>query len=157
MEKYSKPVKNRTNIRVVRKIEPEIGPVYKPTVPFPYEQKRQAQFRSTVQNCWVCTGTRKCISLTKLVTLSQYIRETLFSYLWFLIFRNKLSKFNFGEPQNSFFFLILLPMFCSNFFNHKLSAFWRWSMNIVYCLEIFCIHFCVFGITKNYEYYLLDV
>ena len=101
--KSSKMVQNRSNIRVVRKSEPEIGQVYKPTVPFPYEQKKQVQFKSTVQNCWVSTSTRKCISLTELATLSQSIRETLLSYGCFLIFRNKLSKFNFGEPQNSFF------------------------------------------------------
>ena len=42
-------------------------------------RKRQVQFRSTFWTCWGSTGTCKCISLTKLVTLSQYIRETLFS------------------------------------------------------------------------------
>ena len=35
----------------------------------------QVQFRSTFRTCWFSTVTRKCISLT----LSQYIRETLFS------------------------------------------------------------------------------
>ena len=49
--------------------------------------------------------THKCISFTELVTLSQYIRETLFSCRCFLTFRNKLSKFNFSEPQNSFFLI----------------------------------------------------
>ena len=71
-------------------------------LPFHFRMNRKG--RSTVQNCWVSTGTRKYISLTELVTLSQYIRETLFSYQCFLISGNKLSKFNFSEPQNSFFF-----------------------------------------------------
>ena len=58
------PVQNRFKIRMVRKSEPEIGPARKRTIPFPYEQKRQVQFRSTFRTCWVSTGTRKCISLT---------------------------------------------------------------------------------------------
>ena len=65
----------QTKIRMVRKSEPEIEPVRKRTIPFLYEQKGQGQFRSTFLTCWVSTGTCKCIS----VTLSQYIRETLFS------------------------------------------------------------------------------
>ena len=73
-------------------------------------RKRQAQFRSTFRTCWVSTATRKCISLAKLVTLSQYIRQTLFYCRCFLIFRNKLLNFYFSEPQNSFF-KILLPMY----------------------------------------------
>ena len=73
--KPSEPVQNRFKIRMVQKSEPEIEPVCKRTIPFPYEHKRQVQFRSTFRTCWVSTGTRKCISLT----LSQYIRETLFS------------------------------------------------------------------------------
>ena len=75
--KPSVPVQNRFKIRMVRKSEPEIGPVRKRTSAFPYEQKRQVQFRSTFRTYWVSTGTRthKCISLI----LSQYIRETLFS------------------------------------------------------------------------------
>ena len=71
-------------------------------IPFPYEQKRQVQFRSTFRTCWVSTGTRKCISLT----LSQYITKTLFSCrsaCVFFIFRHKLLNFNLSEPQNSFF------------------------------------------------------
>ena len=77
-KKSSEPVQNRSKIWVVQKSEPEIGPVRKRTVPFSYEQKKQVQFRSTFRTCCVSTGTRKCISPTKLVTLSQYIRETLF-------------------------------------------------------------------------------
>ena len=71
---------------VARKSEPEIGPVRTPTIPFLSEQKRQVQFSSTVPNCWVSTGRRKCISLTELVTLSQYIKETLFSCRCFFDF-----------------------------------------------------------------------
>ena len=89
-------------IRVVWKSKPEIGPVRKRTIPFLCEQKRQVQFRSTFRTCWVSTGTRKCISLTKLVTLSQYIRESLLSCRCFFIFRNELLNFNFSEPQNFF-------------------------------------------------------
>ena len=73
--KSSEPVQNRFKIRMVRKkSEPEVGLVCKRTIPFPYEHKRQVQFRPTFRTSWVSTGTRKCISLT----LSQYIRETLF-------------------------------------------------------------------------------
>ena len=93
------PVKNRFKIRMVRKSEPEIGPVRKRTIPLSYEQKRQVQFRPT---CWVSTGTRKCISLT----LSQYVRETLFSCrsaCVFLSLRHKLLNFDLSEPANSFF------------------------------------------------------
>ena len=73
--KPSEPVQNRFKIRMVRKSEPETGQVRKRTIPFPYEQKRQVQFRSTFRTFWVSTGTRKCFALI----LSQYIRETLFS------------------------------------------------------------------------------
>ena len=37
--KLSEPVQNRFKIRMVRKSEPEIGPVRKRTIPFPYEHK----------------------------------------------------------------------------------------------------------------------
>ena len=140
-KKSSELVQNKSKIWVIRKSKPKIGPVRIRTIQFPCEQKRQVQFRSTFRTCWVSTGTRKCISLTKLVTLSQYIRETLFSCWCFFIFRNKLLNFNFSEPQNSFFKNLITV----NFFNHKLSPFRRWSMNVVNCLEIFCMHFCVFG------------
>ena len=106
------------------------------TLKLSLEQIRQAQLSSTFRTCWVSTGTRKYISLTELVTLSQYIRETLFYCRCFLIFRNKLLNFNFSEPQNSFF-KTMLPMFFLNFFNHKLPPFRRWSMNVVNCFEIF--------------------
>ena len=50
-KKSSEPVHNKSKIRVVWKSEPEIGPVRKRSVPFPYEQKRQVQFRSTFRAC----------------------------------------------------------------------------------------------------------
>ena len=93
--KPSEPFQNRFKIWVVWKSEPEIGPFRKLTIPFRYEQKRAGLFRSTFRTCWVSTGTRKCISLT----LSQYIRETLFPADVF--FRNELLNFNLSEPQNS--------------------------------------------------------
>ena len=148
-KKSSELVQNMSKIRVVRKSKPEIGPVRKRTVTFPCEQKRQVQFRSTFRTCWVSIGTRKCISLTKLITLSQYIRET-FSYRYFFIFRNKLLDFNFSEPQNCFL-KFYYRCFFLNFFNHKLSLFRRWSMNVVNCLEIFCMHFCAFGRIKKLQ------
>ena len=76
--------------------------------------------------------------------LSPSILEKLSFPASVLIFRNKLLNFNFSELQK-FCFEILLPMFFFNFFNHKLSPFRRWSMNVVNYLEIFCMHFCVFG------------
>ena len=88
------------------KSELEIGLVRKRTIPFPYEQKRQVQFRSTFWTCWLSTGTYKCISLI----LSQYIRETLFFCRNASSFLNKLLNFNLSEPQNSFF-EIILPVF----------------------------------------------
>ena len=42
--KPSELVQNRFKIRIVRKSKPEIGPVRKRIIPFPYEQKRQIQF-----------------------------------------------------------------------------------------------------------------
>ena len=86
--KPSEPVQNRFKIRMVRKIEPEIGLVRKRTIPFPYEQKRQVQFRSIFRTCWVSTGTRTCISLT----LTQYIKfsfvEKMPLYKWTFLKRN---------------------------------------------------------------------
>ena len=108
--KPSEPVQNRFKIRMVRKSEPEIRPVRKCTISLPYEQKRQVQFRSTFRTCWVSMGARKCISLT----LSHYIRETLFSCrsaCFFFIFRNKLLNFNLSEPPNSFFEILLPRVF----------------------------------------------
>ena len=134
---------------MVRKSEPEIGPVRKRTIPFPYQQERQVQFRSTFRTCWVSAGTRKCISLT----LSQYIRENLFSCqsaCVFFIFRHKLPNFNLSEPPNSFLKLYYLCFFL-NFFNYKLSPFRRWSINVVNCLEIFCMHVCSFGRIKSLQ------
>ena len=96
-------VQSMSRIRVVRKSKLEIVPVRKRTVVFPCEQKTQVHFRSTFQTCRFSTSTLKCISLTKLVTFFQYIRETLFSCRCFLIFRNKLLNFDFSEPQNFFF------------------------------------------------------
>ena len=100
-KKSTELVQNTSKIWLVWKSKPEIGPVSKGTVLFPCEQKRQVQFRSTSRTCWVSTGTRKCISLTKVVTVSQYIRETLFPCQCFFIFKNK--RLNFSEPQNSSF------------------------------------------------------
>ena len=45
--KPSEPVQNRFKIRMVRKSEPEIEPVRKRTIPFPYEQKRQVRGSSS--------------------------------------------------------------------------------------------------------------
>ena len=97
--KPSELVQNMLKIRMVRKSEPEIGPVRQRTILFSYEQNRQVQFRSTFRTCWVSTGTGKCISLT----LSQYIRETLLSACVFFIFRHKLLNFNLSDPQTLFF------------------------------------------------------
>ena len=48
--------------------------------------------------------------------------------------------------------------FFLNFFNHKLSPFRRWCMNVVNCFEIFCMHYFVFlAELKTYKYYFLDV
>ena len=46
----------------------------------PFHSYMNKNDRSTFRTCWVSAGTRKCISFT----LSQYIRETLFSCLFFL-------------------------------------------------------------------------
>ena len=147
--KPSEPVQNRFKIRMVRKSEPEIGPVRKRTIPFPYEQTRQVQFRSTFRTTfrtyWVSTGTRKCISLT----LSQYIRETLFSCrsacVFFLFLETSFQILISVNPQTLFFWNYISYVFFKNFFNHKLSPFRRWSMNVVNCSEIFCMHVCIFG------------
>ena len=107
LHSHSEPVQNRFKTRMVRNSEPDIGPIRKRAIPFPYEQKRQIQFRSTFRTCWVSTGAHKCISLT----LSQYIRETLFSSRSSCVFfRHKLLNFNLSEPPNSFF-EVILPMF----------------------------------------------
>ena len=100
-KKSSELVQSRSRIRVAQKSKPEIGPVRECTVPLPCEQKRQVQFRSTFRTCWVSTGTRKCISLTTMVTLSQYsvFRFLETSFLILILVSPKL------------FFLILLPMF----------------------------------------------
>ena len=67
----------------------------------PFHSRMNRKGRSTFRTCWISTGTHKCISLTKLVTLSHYIRETLFYCRCFFIFKNKLLNFKFSEPQNS--------------------------------------------------------
>ena len=74
----------------------------------------------------------------------------------FFIFRHKLLNVNLSEHPNSFF-EIILPMFFKNFFDHKLSPFRRWSLNVVNCLEIFSMHVCIFGRIKSYKYYFLNV
>ena len=78
------------------------------------------------------------------------LEELSFTVSVFLIFRNELLNFNFSEPQNSFFFQFYYWCFFS-FFNHKLSPFRRWSMNVFNCLEIVCMHFCVFGRSKKLQ------
>ena len=118
-------------------------------------EKNKNKLRSTFRTCWVSMGTRKCISFSKLVNLS--LIETLFYCRCFLIFRNKIPNFNFSEPQNSFFKEITLPMFFFNFLNHKLSPFGRWSMNVVNCFEIFCMHFCVFGRIKKLQILFIGI
>ena len=73
--------------------------------------------------------------------------------VFFFIFRHKLLNLNLSEPPNSFF-EIILPITCCfffNFFNHKLSPFRRWSMNVVNCLQIFCMHVCIFGRIKKLQ------
>ena len=156
MEKSSKLIQNRSNIRVVRKSEPEIGPVYKPTAPLTHEQKRQVQFRPTCRTVGFIRVHASAFHLLSWLLSPSILEKLSFCTGVFLIFENKLSKFYFGEPQNSLFFNFYYRFF-SNFFNHKLSPFWRWSMNVVNCLKIFCMHFCVFGRIKNYKYYFLDV
>ena len=112
-------------------------------IPFPYEQKRQVQFRSTFRTCWISAGTHKCISLTKLVTLSQYIRETPFSCrCFFFIFKTSFYILISVNPQ-TLFLKLYYRCFFLNFFNHKLSPFRR---EIVKCgfwrkLPLF-YHFC---------------
>ena len=69
---------------------------------------------------------------------------------FFIIFRHKLLDFNLSEPPNSFLKLYYLSFFF-NFFNHKLSPFRRWSMNVVNCLEIFCMHVCIIGRIKKLQ------
>ena len=115
----------------------------KHTIPFPYEQKRQVQFRSTFRTSWVSADKHKCISLTKLVTFSQYIRWS-FSFL-----EVRFQILTSVNPKTLFLKLRYRCLF--NFFDHKLSPFRRWCMNVVNCFEIFCVHFCVFGRIKKLQ------
>ena len=154
-KKSSELVQNRSKIRVVQKSKPEIGPVHKRTVPFPCEQKRQVQFRSTFRTCWVFTGTRKCISLTKLATLSQYIRETLLSCRCFMIFWNSLLNLISVSPQ-TLVFKFLLPMLFLISLTIKLCPFRRWSMLLIVWRFSACI-FTFLAELKSYKYYFLDV
>ena len=111
-DKPSEPVQNRFKIRMVRKSEPEIGPVHKRTIPFPYEEKAgpvQVHFPDLL-GFYGYTQVHFTYS-------SQYIRETLFSCrsaCVFFIFRHKLLNFNLSGPPNSFF-EIILPMFFLKF------------------------------------------
>ena len=125
----------------------------KRTVPFPYEQKRQVQFRSTFRICWVSTDKHKCISLTKLVTISQYIRETLFYCRRFSFLEVSFQILTSVNPKTLFSKLRYRCLF--NFFNHKLSPFRLWCINVVNCFEIFCMHFCVFGRIKKLQMLVL--
>ena len=140
MEKSRKSVQNRSKIRVVlRKNEPDIGSIRKSTVPFCMNGKGRSSsgpLSGTVGFLGVHTSAFHLLSWL----LSPSILEKLsFHAGVFFIFRNKLSKFNFSAPK-TLSFKIYYPCFF-DFFFLKLSPFWRWSMNVVNCLEIFCIHF----------------
>ena len=149
-KKSSELVQNRSKIRVVRKNKPEVGPVRKRTVPFSCEQKRQVHFRFTFRTCWVSTATRKCISLTNLVTLSQYIREALFSCQCFLIFRNNLLNFNFREPRNSFCLKLYYRWFFLTSLTINFLPFGD-GQRMLLIVEIFCMHFCIYCRIKKLQ------
>ena len=99
-EKSSKPVQNRSKIRVVRKCEPEIGPVRKRTVPFPYENSRSSSGPLSGPVGFLRVHTNAFHLLSWL--LSPSILEKLSFTAGVLLFRNKLLNFSFSEPQNSF-------------------------------------------------------
>ena len=151
--KPSEPVQNRFKIRIVRnsKSEPEIGPVRKRTIPFPYEQKKadpvQVHFREPAGFLRVHASAFHLLSPSILEKLSYPAKVPVF----FFIFRHKLLNFNPSEPPNSFLKLYYLWFFFPNFFNHELSPFRRLSMNVVNCLEIFCMHVCIFGRIKKLQ------
>ena len=94
--KPSEPVQNRFKIRMLRKREQEFGPVRKRTIPFPYERKRQVQFRSSTSH----------------LLFPSILEKLCFAAgvpVFFFIFRHELLNFNLSEPPNSF--EIILPMF----------------------------------------------
>ena len=79
--------------------KPEIGPVWKCTIPFSCEQKRKVQF--SFHFLQVHASAFHLLSWL----LSPSILEQLSFLSVFLILRNKLLNFNFSEPQNSFFII----------------------------------------------------
>ena len=101
--KPSEPVQNRFKIPMVRKSEPEIEPVHKRTIPFPYEQKKG---RSSSGPLSGPAGFLR-VQASAFHLLSPSILERL-SFpaevpVFFFIFRHKLLNFNISEPPNSFF------------------------------------------------------
>ena len=77
-KKSSETFQNRSRNWVVLKSEPEIGPVRRYTVLFPYEHENKSSSGPLSELVWHSQVTHKRISLTKLVSPSWYIRETLF-------------------------------------------------------------------------------
>ena len=105
--KPRKPVLNRFKIRMIPKSEPEIGPVRKRTIPFPFAEKRKVLFRSTFQTSgflWVDASAFHLLSPSILEKLSFPAEVPVF----FFIFRHKLLNFNLSEPPNSFLKLYYL-------------------------------------------------
>ena len=103
--KPNKPVQNMFKIRMVRKSEPEIEPVRKRTISSAHLNKKG---RSSSGPLFGPAGFLR-YTQEHFTTLSQYIRETLFSCrsacVFFFIFRHKLLNFNLSEhmPQTLFF------------------------------------------------------
>ena len=148
IKKSSELVQNRSKIRVVLKSKSEIGPVRKRNVLLRCEQKRHVQFRSTFRTCGLLLVQASAFHLLSWLLSPNILEElSLFAGI-FSIFRNKLLYFYFNEPQNSFLEILISVFF---FFNHKLFLFRRWSMNVVDCLEIFCMHSCVFSRIKKLQ------
>ena len=144
----SEPVQNRFKIWMVRKSEPEIEPVRKRTIPFPYEQKGRSTsgpLSGRAGFLWVHESAFHLLSPSILEKLTFPAEVAVF----FSIFRHKLLNFNLSEPPNSIFLKLHYLCFFFNFFNHTLCPFRRWPMNVVNCLEIFCMHVCIFGRIKK--------
>ena len=74
--------------------EPEIGPVCKFTFPLPCEQKNWSSLSPLSGSVWFLQVTSKTISLTKLVSLSRYIRKTLSLVVFFFNFYKQAFDFN---------------------------------------------------------------
>ena len=147
--KPSEPFQNRFIIRMVWKREPGIGPVRKRTIPFPYEEKK---CRSSSAPLSGSAGFLR-VHASAFHLLSPSILERLpfpaeVPAFFIIIFRQKLLNFNLSELPSSFFKLCYLCFFF-NFFNHILSPFQRWSLNVVNCLEIFCMHVCIISRIKK--------